>query len=246
MGTSEVTGHQHLLEVLDAAEAVGRSVLIEPEAKALLLKLGIQVPHGRVARSAEEVAVIVAKLDRPAVLKVVSPDLSHKTDAGGVIGPVSSPEAAGQAYQRVMENVARTRPEARVEGVLVEEFLEGGIECILGFSTATAFGPTVMFGLGGLFVEVLRDVQFRLAPISDADAREMIAELRGARCFDGARGKPVVQKTALVEAIRRLGELARYPAVAARIREIDINPLLATAEGVVALDAFVVLSREDS
>lgn len=229
------------LEMITAARKAGRPLLTEPESKALLAWAGIPVPRGAVARSPDEAAAIAHQLGTPVAVKVVSPDLAHKSDLGGVILPVP-PDAAADAYRRVLAAVAVARPTARIDGVLVEEARSGGVECVLGLTTGTPLGPTVMFGLGGLFVEALQEVSFRLVPLLPEDAQELIGEVRGARCLDGFRGSPPASKAALARAILDLARLAEQPELGRVIREVDVNPLLAGPEGVVALDALIVLN----
>jgi len=171
------------------------------------------------------------------VVKAISPDLPHKSDAGGVVLGVSSAEDAGRAAAMVLQSVRRARPEARLCGVLVEEQLVGGVECVAGVAGRSVLGPAVMFGLGGVFVEVLDDVVFRLAPLDEADAAAMLDEVRASRILRGYRGSRGVDRAALVHVLLQLGELART----GEIDQLDINPLLALPDRAVALDATATL-----
>lgn len=228
--------------LITSARTAGRTALTEIEAKALLAGLGIAVPRGDLARSEDEALAVARRLDVPMVLKVVCPGLTHKSDVGGVLLPVA-PDAVPGAYRRLLERVRTHLPDAQPDGVLVEEFIEGGVECILGFTRAGRFGPVVMFGLGGLFVEALDAVSFRLAPLGMDEAAELLADAPGTRCLDGFRGRPAASRDALARAVVAAGSIGQNPAFRA-IREVDINPLLALPDRVVALDAVITLQAE--
>ncbi|HJO71627.1 MAG: acetate--CoA ligase family protein [Rhodospirillales bacterium] len=224
-----------------AALGAGRHTLTEPEAKVLFKSLGIPVPDGGVANSAEDAADLARKIGLPVVAKVVSPDITHKTEAGGVVCPVAMAEDAAEAYEAIVGRVRGTCPEASIEGVLIEAFRPGGIECVVGIKRDEAFGPVVMFGLGGVFVEVLDEVAFRLAPLTDGDVEAMLSETRGSRCLDGFRGQPAVDKAALAAVIKACAGIATAPGVGKLIGTLEINPLTASENGVVALDGLVTL-----
>ncbi len=226
--------------LIAAARAAGRKTLTEFEAKALLAGLGIAVPRGGVAHSEDDAEALARRLDAPVVLKAVAPGIVHKSEIGGVICPVT-PDAVRNIYRQLFERVRAHGAKISIEGVLVEEFIEGGVECIVGFTRAGPFGPVVMFGLGGVFVEVLGDVSFRLAPLRPEDAAELLEEVRGVRCLDGFRGRPAANRDALVQAILAVASIEKDPALQA-IQEIDINPLLAGPDRAVALDAVVTLA----
>jgi succinyl-CoA synthetase beta subunit len=228
-----------VLSRIAAARAAGRHTLTECEAKALLAGLGVAVPRGGVARSENEAVELARWLDAPVVLKVVAPGLVHKSEFGGVVLPVF-PGTVGDAYCRLLERVGVRGLSAPVEGVLVEEYVQDGVECVLSFTRASPFGPVVMFGLGGVFVEAMGDVSFRLAPLRPDEAAELLVEVRGARCLDGFRGRPAVDRGALVKAILALASLGDAPALE-EVREVEIDPLLARPNGAVALDAVVML-----
>jgi acyl-CoA synthetase (NDP forming) len=214
------------------------ATLTEVEGKELLARAGIRVPRGRCAADAAEAATIAAELGCSTVVKVVSPDLPHKSDVGGVYIGANGAEATRRAATEVLANVQRTRPDARVMGILVEELFVGGLECVAGVVGRSVLGPAVMFGLGGIFTELVDDVAFRLAPLRERDAHEMIDEIRGSELLAGYRGRPAVDRAALEQTLIRLGELAASGAIA----ELDINPLLALPDGAVALDALVTLT----
>jgi acyl-CoA synthetase (NDP forming) len=171
-------------------------------------------------------------------VKVVSPNIEHKSDVGGVITNVRGPVDVALAYRDVETAVNSAQPTAHIEGMLVQAMVRPGVETIAGITRDRAFGPMVMFGLGGVFVEALRDVQFRLVPISCEDADDMINGIRGARILGGFRGLPPVNRSALAITLLRLAQLALDHA---EISELDINPLLPLPDGVIAADARVRL-----
>ena len=214
--------------------------LNEHSAKALLAAAGIPVLAEKVVRNAREAALAAAEIGRPVVLKIVSPDIPHKTEVGGVILNVKTPAEAEAATTALLERISKLMPAADITGVLVSPMCSAGVETICGIFTDPVFGPVVMFGLGGIHVEVLRDVAFRLAPFSEREAHAMISSIRGRRMLDGVRGAPASDVDALAKALASLSEFAvRYRGV---VDEVDINPLvvLPKGEGAYALDALIV------
>jgi acyl-CoA synthetase (NDP forming) len=201
----------------------------EVEARAFLAPCGIPSPAEGLARSADEAVALLRSLGRPVALKLQSPDLTHKSDVGGVRLGLASEAAVREAYAAIMAAVAERSPTAEVRGVLVQRMVEDGVEVILGARVDPDFGPLVLVGLGGVFVEVFRDVALRLAPVSGAEARAMVESLRGAPLLRGARGRPPADLAALTGAIVRFSELAADlpPEVAA----VEINPLLVRPAG---------------
>ncbi|HEU4564925.1 MAG TPA: acetate--CoA ligase family protein [Gemmatimonadaceae bacterium] len=225
--------------ILDGARRAGRDRLDEREALALLEAYGIPVAPARLARSAREAAELAEALGLPVAMKVVSPQVIHKTDAGGVRLGITDAEDARLAYRDIVESVTQAVPGATVDGVLVQRMVSGSRELIAGITREPFFGPLVMFGLGGVFVEALRDVTFRVAPITGLDAREMMAGLRGAAALRAFRGLPPVDEAAVADVLRRLAQLALdFPEIA----ELDANPLVALERGVLAVDARVRLA----
>jgi acyl-CoA synthetase (NDP forming) len=222
----------------------GGGVRDEVESKALLGLYGIPTVPEHVATSAREAATAADAFDGAVVMKVLSADIAHKSDLGLVSVGVEGATAARAAYRRIMEEAAARAPEARVEGVVVQPMVRGAVaEAILGLSQQHPFGPTLLFGLGGIFVEVFEDVAIRVPPFSRASARAMVEQTRGFKLLAGARGRPPGDLAALVDAIMRLQRLALE--VGDDIDELDINPLmvLPRGEGVVAVDALVVARR---
>jgi hypothetical protein len=171
-------------------------------------------------------------------LKIVSPDVVHKTEVGGVRVGVPATDVAA-AYDEMLGRVTAALPNARISGVLVQEMITAGCETIVGMTRDASFGPLVMFGLGGVLVEALHDVVFRIAPISDGDACAMLASIRGAKLLDGVRGAPAADRRSIVSVIRRIGQLSvDFPEIA----ELDVNPLLAGPRSAIALDARVAIA----
>lgn len=217
--------------------------LAEFEATDVLAAYGIPVTRQRLARSAGEAASVAAELGFPVALKIQSPGIAHKTEAGGVRLGLGDRAAVESAYEEIMANSRRHAPAAQIDGVLVQEMLSRGTEVILGVTNDPQFGPAVMFGLGGIFAEVLKDVTFRIAPVARPEAERMIREVRAFALLDGARGRPRADLPALAEAIERLSALAMD--LRDVVGEIDINPLMVFAEGggVRAADALIRLRR---
>jgi succinyl-CoA synthetase beta subunit len=227
--------------LIAAARAQGRDVLSEPEAKAFLRAHGIAVPQGRVVRTAEEASAAVGEVGAPVVVKAVAHALTHKTEAGAVMFPLDSPAAARAACRTIASRVAAYRPDIALEGFLVEAYRPSQPEWILALRNDPHFGPAIMFGLGGIYVETLRQVSFRLAPLRDEDIEALLSERPATQLLSGARGGAPANRRAVADVVRRLSDLSQQPAVARDISEIEINPLAVTAEGALALDALIVL-----
>ncbi len=232
--------HQTATAIIDRATKSGLTKLSEPDTLELLTAYGLRVARARLAGSAEEAEELAATFDGPAVLKVVSQQIVHKSDVGGVVVGVRGPGAVAQAFDDIVARVSSARPDARIDGVMVQELALRGREVIVGMSRGRA-GPLMMFGLGGVFVEALRDVVFRLAPLSADDARDMVHGIRGTPILDGVRGDPPVDFEALEEALLRVSRLALdFP----QITELDVNPLLAYPSGAIAVDGRVMIGSE--
>jgi len=222
--------------ILDATLAAGRSKLSEPDALRLLQAYGIPVvpwrfvSHDGQRSLASAAAETAAELGFPVAVKIASPDIAHKTDAGGVVLNLQSQDAVRRAVREMVKNPG----DATIEGVLVQRMAPAGRETIVGMTRMPRVGPLVLFGLGGVYVEILRDVVLRLAPLRDTDAQEMIRKIRTYRLLEGVRGESARDLNALAEALLRVSQLSqRHP----RITELDINPLLALERGAVAVDA---------
>ena len=229
--------------ILDRAQEEDRQHLTEVEALEVAEAYGISVVPHRMARSREEAVEAARELGFPVVLKVVSPDIVHKTDAGGVRVDLGSPEQVGEAWESILAAAEKSRPDARVEGVIVERFLKGKQEVIVGMSTDPSFGSILMFGLGGIYVEALKDVAFGIQPVTRIDAEDMIRSIRGFPLLEGVRGEEGADLDALAEAIQRISQLVGDHD---RILELDLNPFLALEKGGVAVDARIRLGSGKS
>jgi acetyltransferase len=197
------------------------------------------MPPYALARSAEEAAKVFKNLGvDKVVMKIVSPDILHKTDAKGVILNVDSETKAQQAYNTLLVNAKVYNDKADIFGVMLTPMLAGGVECIIGSNYDTTFGPTIMFGLGGIFVEVLKDVAFRVAPINAPEANRMLHEIKGYPLLEGVRGQKGVDISALADAVIRTSYMA---AELSDVAEIDLNPVFATEDGLDIVDARIVL-----
>lgn len=220
--------------MVDRARRAGRVVLGLAELAPILESAGIRCATAEIATTAAEAADAAARLGFPVALKVRSPDISHKTDVGGVRLDLTSPDAVARATTAMLSAVQTARPTARLEGVLVQRMAPPGRELLLGMVRDAQFGPLVTVGFGGIYVEVLKDIAARLCPVSPEDARDMLAELRMAPVLYGVRGEPPVDMDALITAVCQFGKVA---ADVAAFTEFEINPLVAGRGGVVAVDA---------
>ncbi len=220
--------------------ARGETKLNEIEALELLGCYGIAAAPARLATSAQQAASLAAEIGLPVVMKIVSPDIMHKTDVGGVRIGLQDADDVRNAYDEIIAAATAAVPGADVTGVLVQKMVSGGRELIAGVTRDPLFGPLVMFGLGGIYAEALRDVAFRIAPLGDTDAEDMIRGIRARKIIDGMRGQPPVERAALREVLRRVAQLAiDIP----QIQELDLNPLLGFADRVIAVDARVRISH---
>ena len=225
--------------VLDRAKEAGREALTAPEAKELCEAYGIAVPREALAHSAAEAAAAAAKIGFPVVMKIVSPQILHKTEAGGVVLGVKSAQEAEQAYTTLLSNARSYDAKAEIQGVQIQQMVGGGQEVIIGAVTDPAFGKLVAFGSGGVLVEVLKDVTFRLAPASSQDALSMLDSIAAAEILRGVRGGPAVDRAALADMIERVSHLVSdFPEVS----ELDLNPVFASEHGATAADVRVVLN----
>jgi len=219
----------------------GRTDLTEFEAKQVLNIAGVNTTREMVASGEDEAAAQAAEIGFPVALKVLSSNIRHKSEVGGVKLALRDGEAVRTAYREIMEAVGKSCPTATLQGVLVQEMAGGGVETIVGIANRPPFGPVIAFGLGGVFVEVLKDVTLRLAPIDEAGATDMLREIRGARILDGYRGTPAANKAELSRTIALLSELAVE--LNNDMQELDINPLLAGSDRVAAVDALIRLKE---
>jgi acyl-CoA synthetase (NDP forming) len=223
------------------ARAQRRAALDEQAGKSLLAQYGIAVPQSMIVKSVSEVDTAWAKLNPPLVVKIMSPDILHKSDAGGVKVGLKSAEEVKDAI-----NTMAASPQikaAKIDGYLIEEMAPAGQEIVIGGLRDPYFGPLVMVGLGGIFVEVLRDVSFRICPITRIDAEEMIDDLKGAAILAGARGRKPASRAAIVDALIKVGgENGLLMSHADDIKEADINPMIVSENAAVAVDARFILA----
>jgi acetyl coenzyme A synthetase (ADP forming)-like protein len=228
-------------ETIARAKRQGRSLLLEPEAHDVLKAYGFPVLQYRFAKSEDEALHAAREIGYPVVLKIVSPDIAHKVDVGGVKLDIHSDAELRENYRQMLADVQKAKPDARIFGVFVQEFIKGGKETILGLKRDPLFGPLLMFGLGGIYVEALRDVTFRIAPIRELGVHRMIRQIRGFKILEGFRGEPPSDIDAIAECLARLSQLATQ---LEEIVELDINPLVVfeRGRGARVVDARIVVA----
>ena len=225
-------------EIFNNAKTEGRKFLLEPEAKTICKMYNIPVTDFKVAKNEDEVVKFSREIGFPVVLKIVSPDVIHKSDVGGVIIDLKSEEAVRKAYRQIIDNVKKYKPEAKITGILVQEMAPPSTEVIVGSIKDPQFGPALMFGLGGIFVEVLKDVTFRIAPITEDDAREMIMEVKAYPLLKGYRNMPPADIDAIIKIILNTSKLVMEHQ---EIKELDFNPIMVYEKGAKTVDARIIL-----
>ncbi len=226
-------------QVLDSVKAAGRDSLTAPEGKLVCDAYGISVPKEGVVTSAAEAQKLAASMGFPVVMKIVSPEILHKTEAGGVLVGVQSAEEAAKGYATIVANAKKYKADAQILGVQIQQMIKGGQEVIIGAVTDNTFGKLVAFGLGGVLVEVLKDVTFRLAPATRADALSMLDGIQAAEMLKGVRGSDPVDREALAKLIVGVSELVNdFP----EISEMDLNPVFASKDGAIAADVRIVVN----
>ena len=230
-----------LLTIMKRARREGRTVLTEFESKRVLKRAGVPVVETKLAKNQKEALSISQKIGFPVVLKIVSPDVIHKTDAGGVKIGLENVSEVKKAYNDILTSVKRQVPRALVQGISVQKMARPGVEVIIGTSQDPQFGPVIMFGLGGLFVEVLKDVSFRIVPVGRRDAIEMIEETKGYPLLKGYRGKEPVDLSVLVEMILKISDLVEKNQA---IKELELNPVFAYKQGALAVYARILLKSD--
>ena len=230
--------------VINGAKEDGRYAIGDAEAWDILKAYGLRIPESHLAKTSDEAVEIANKLGYPVVMKIASPDILHKTDVGGVKVGLESADQVRDAYDLMIYRTERFLPEARIWGCQVQEMAPpGGMEVLIGMNRDPQFGPLVTFGLGGIYVEALKDVTFRVAPFTRLDAEAMLSEIRSKALLEGVRGKPPVDKQAIVEVLLKMGQLVQdFPEIA----EFDINPLIVYPkdQGAIAIDMRLVLASE--
>jgi acetyl-CoA synthetase (ADP-forming) len=224
--------------ILSQARREGRKALLETEAKKICMEYSIPVTKFELAKNETEAVKDADKIGYPVVLKIVSPDIIHKSDIGGVVVNLKDEKDVQNAYNQILENVKKHNAEAKIIGMLVQEMAPPSTEVIVGAIKDPQFGPSVMFGLGGIFVEVLKDVTFRVAPITRDEACEMISEVKAYPLLKGYRNTPPVDIGAIAEILLNTSKLVTdYQ----EIKELDLNPILVYEKGAKTVDARMIL-----
>ncbi len=227
-------------QIIDQVRSEKRSSIGDFEARQVLQAYGLRIPQSELARTPDQAVEFAAKMGYPVVLKIASPEILHKTDVGGVKVGLQSATDVRDAYELMVYRAQRYVPDARIWGCVVQEMVPKGTEVLVGMNRDPQFGPLVTFGLGGIYVETLKDVTFRLAPFSITEAQEMLSEIRAHALLDGVRGQPAADKAAIQDALLRIGQLVQdFPEIA----ELDINPLMVynQGQGAIAIDMRLVL-----
>jgi len=226
--------------LIERTRRQGRTLLTELESKQVLHDLGIATTLGQLATSEEDAVRAADAIGYPVVLKIASPDIVHKSDVGGVQLHLQDGEAVRQTFRTMQQRVAARVPGARIDGIIVQPMATPGVEVIVGMSKDATFGPVLMFGLGGVLVEVLKDVTFRIVPLSRRDAREMMHDIQSFPVLAGYRGAAPADLEALQNILLTLSAFVESTP---EVQEIDLNPIYAYAQGALVIDARVVLEQ---
>jgi len=225
-------------EILQQARKENRTQLTEIESKQLLKDAGVPVVEAKLARTKAQAISLSKETGFPVALKIASPDIIHKSDSGGVKLGLTNAAQVARAYSEIISSVRQHHPDARIDGVSVQKMVRPGIEVIIGMTKDAQFGPVLMFGLGGILVEVLKDVAFRIVPLTRRDAREMIREIKGFPLLQGYRGQEPADIAFLEELLLKVSNFVEKTP---EIRELDLNPIFAYRDGAIAVDARVIL-----
>jgi acetyl-CoA synthetase (ADP-forming) len=226
--------------IFDQAKKEGRTVLTGFESKVLLKKAGIPVVETKIAKNRKDAVLLSQEIGFPVVLKIASPNVIHKSESGGVKLGLNNVAQVRMAYNEMMESVNQQYPGADIQGVSVQKMVRPGTEVIIGTNKDLQFGPVLMFGLGGIFVEVLQDVSFRIIPVNEREAQEMIQEIKGYPLLQGYRGKEPANIPALVDLILKLSKFVEENP---KIKELEMNPIVAYQDGAIAVDARIILEN---
>jgi acetyl-CoA synthetase (ADP-forming) len=224
--------------IIQEASKKGRKNLLESEAKEICMEYGIPVTKFEIARNEAEAIKFAEKIGYPIVLKIVSPDIIHKSDVGGIILNVKDTNDVQKGYDQIIKNIKKHKSDAHIVGILVQEMVPQSTEVIVGATKDPQFGPTLMFGLGGIFVEILKDVTFRIAPITEDEAREMITEVKAYPLLTGYRNQPPADIEAIVKILLKTSNLIMKHQV---IKELDLNPVMVYEKGAKTVDARIIL-----
>jgi len=225
-------------EIINRAQTENRTYLTEIESKNLIMEAGMPVVEGSLARDKEEAIRIANQLGFPVALKIISPDIIHKSDANGVMLNLADSTQAAEAYVRMTESIAGQYPDKKIWGVSVQKMAPPGVEVIIGMSKDLQFGPLLMFGLGGVLVEILKDVSFRIVPLTKRDAEEMIKEIKGYPLLEGYRGHERSDIPCLIDLLLKV---SKFVEDRPEIKEIDLNPVFLYKEGALVVDARIIL-----
>ncbi len=230
---------ESISEYISGAIKSGKSILTLDDSKKIIKLAGIPINKSGLATSGRDAVKLANEIGYPLVMKIVSPQIVHKTEAGGVKVNITSEDEVIKSYNEIITSVKEKVPDADIKGVLLEEMVHGP-EFIIGTTVDPQFGQLIMFGIGGVFVEIYKDVSFRLVPITEGDAKDMLSEIKGKPLLDGARGFPKADRKELVNILVSVSDLVdKFPA----ILEMDINPLVVTKKGAIAVDAKIILSQ---
>jgi len=225
-------------QIIEKAKSENRNLLTEIEAKQVFKEAGLQVTDTRLATNKKDAIAMSTEMGFPVVLKIVSPDILHKTEANGVKLNLKTADDVAKAFDEIMVSAKEKFPNANIHGVAVQGMAKSGLEIIIGMTLDTQFGPVLMFGLGGIFVEVMKDVSFGITPLMKRDADEMIRSIKGYPLLNGFRGAPKIDVANLESWLLKLSDFAQtYPAV----KEFDLNPIFAYAQGAMVVDARIIL-----
>jgi acyl-CoA synthetase (NDP forming) len=225
-------------QIIEKAKSENRNLLTEIEAKQVFKEAGLQVTDTRLAVNKKDAIAMSTEMGFPVVLKIVSPDILHKTEANGVKLNLKTADDVAKAFDEIMVSAKEKFPNANIHGVAVQGMAKSGLEIIIGMTLDTQFGPVLMFGLGGIFVEVMKDVSFGITPLMKRDADEMIRSIKGYPLLNGFRGAPKIDVANLESWLLKLSDFAQtYP----EVKEFDLNPIFAYAQGAMVVDARIIL-----
>jgi acyl-CoA synthetase (NDP forming) len=225
-------------QIIEKAKSENRNLLTEIEAKKVFKEAGLQVTDTRLASNKKDAVALSKEMGFPVVLKIVSPDILHKTEANGVKLNLKTADDVAKAFDEIMVSAKEKFPNANIHGVAVQGMAKSGLEIIIGMTLDTQFGPVLMFGLGGIFVEVMKDVSFGITPLMKRDADEMIRSIKGYPLLNGFRGAPKIDVSNLESWLLKLSDFAQtYP----EVKEFDLNPIFAYAQGAMVVDARIIL-----
>jgi len=224
--------------ILDEVKREGRNFLLETEAKTICMEYGIPVTEFKIAKNEEEAVVFAEKIGYPIVLKIVSPDIIHKSDFGGVLINLEDSKDVRNAYKTILKNIKTRKADAKIVGVIVQKMAPSSTEVVVGAIKDPQFGPALMFGLGGIFVEILKDVTFRIAPITEDEAREMVTEIKAYPLLRGYRNMPRADIDSIVNILLNTSKLIMRHQ---EIKELDLNPIMVYKKGAKVVDARIIL-----